>query len=543
MATLEEYEARLGLTAGGAPKKDRLEEFEERLGIGKPPPLGEGWTKDPRGTGYVKGYKTPIDEPAPKPSLAAEAWGRTKEIGRGFGALGTAIANPIDTATSGPKRRQLLRGIDDVATLGYGQKLAGAIEEALPEALQTGGESLRDTEASDQEEAPDERTGGNILGIGVPSPGRGLATAGYKTAGKAIKGDGLVKNVARGVVGYEAAAVPSAALHASSEGDRAGAALRAATDPIGLATAVAGGVVAHKASGAVARVEEAEIGALKKGAQGSTRTKVFGKNGKNEPGIREAMQSAPEVRRAVVKDDIPAAQAATQKRLDPIVARLDEVYEKAQSATPGARMEAMDRALRDVAATYSRTSAERPLVAALKEIRDGIREQYKGQTHIPLQGLREEYRAWQNIGYQGAKQFTVPAQAQLKMDVANALREVLHEEVERVAKRNPKLEISVDELKALNKQASSWIGIKTLLDEKGTRKPAGAGTFGQIISSNSVRAKVRELAEATGEAADRFYARLVTAAQNGDAGAAAKLRYVHGAGAAAPVSVGVGGSR
>lgn len=190
-----------------------------------------------------------------------------------YGTRGAALLDPA-------KRRQLVRGVDDVATLGYGQKLAARVGNALgdkpdvalgPETFGTtapatdftaafraaGGAPAENTQAADQSAAPEYRTVGQGLGS-FTGAGAVIGKAGGAIAGR-IPGVGALPGVVKGVAAYEAAAPAAAALSANAEGNRLEAAKQAATDPLGLV--LSGG------AGGVAGVGERPARAPSKGGQ------------------------------------------------------------------------------------------------------------------------------------------------------------------------------------------------------------------------------------------------------------------------------------
>lgn len=117
-------------------------------------------------------------------------------------------------------RHQLERGISDTVTGGLAEKAANAVS---PEFAASAG--------NDAITAPDARALGQVGGAVLPSPFTKLAEL-----GGVIPGTGPLANAARGVAGYEASAVPQAAISAPT-GHRLEAALDAATDPASLVTA------------------------------------------------------------------------------------------------------------------------------------------------------------------------------------------------------------------------------------------------------------------------------------------------------------------
>jgi len=193
-----------------------------------------------------------LGEPAPAPrSFLERAGDKASEaagaVGRSFENLGhtaaSALRGAVDLVSPISKeggfqvpfgqladpayRHQLERGVSDTVTGGLAEKAANAVS---PE--------FAATAAPDAAAAPDARALGQVGGTLLPSPFGKLAEA-----GGIVPGTGPLASAGRGVVGYEASAVPQAATQAAinaPEGHRleaAGhAALEAATDPAGLVT-------------------------------------------------------------------------------------------------------------------------------------------------------------------------------------------------------------------------------------------------------------------------------------------------------------------
>lgn len=220
------------------------------------------------------------------------------------GNLGAAF-RPI----SASKRRELERGIDDMVTLGYGQRIAARIGNALgdvperalgpetfggsatPDSLFfNGGAPVANTQEADAAAAPGYRAAGELAGGFIPGAASVLGKAAGTVAGKALPAlpgvaGTAATGTARGVAGYELSAPAVAGLSANAEGDRAGAAEKAAGDPLGLLTAGIGGAATSGAGGVAkgkiaARAEKAarqlvadEIGGEVKGASTPTARK------------------------------------------------------------------------------------------------------------------------------------------------------------------------------------------------------------------------------------------------------------------------------
>jgi len=331
---------------------------------------------------------------ATDPSLA----GRFK---RGFGnaaatfaggahAVAETAAHPIDTITSGPRRRQFVRGVDDMLTLGHGQRLAARVGNALgdtpdvaigPETFGggiagSGGMPVPNTQAGDQAVAPEFRQLGNVAGVVGPGLGRAaagtlaealgrralatgaapgvvgnlaarastaplgglgevLANAGQQAAGRLIPGLGAAPGAVRGMLGYQLSAPAAAGLSADAEGDRVGAALDAATDPFG--NLVAGGLGAA-IGGAPDRVANRIVKDVPHGeatAKLSTAKKFEARIGPDGEFLQNMLDRDPKLERqlAISAKSNPKKVAETaQGRIERYDAANDRLYDKIDNA-------------------------------------------------------------------------------------------------------------------------------------------------------------------------------------------------------------------
>lgn len=219
------------LAAGAQPKP--MSDYDRALAAGARPKVQE---KPPEEPGFF----------ARAISTAAQGVDSLRAVGGDIiSSRGAALLDPS-------KRHQLERGIGDVVTGGLANKAADWVSgkfDTRPSGSWFGGpeSNLVNTAASDQAANPEYRTAGNIAGIAAPNPfGWAGKEAGAFLGGlapKAIgKTAGATLGVAKGLLGYEASAVPMAATQAAVEGDNPiMAARRAATDPLGLTLSVAGG--------------------------------------------------------------------------------------------------------------------------------------------------------------------------------------------------------------------------------------------------------------------------------------------------------------
>lgn len=204
---------------------------------------------------------------------------KAKAIGRG---VATLASNPLETIGDDAKRREMLRGIDDTVTFGYGQKLASHIDEALPARLRLDlspeerdaagwgasaqPSSLTANAQADAQAAPDYRTGGAILGSFAP--GGAANTLGKGAAAVAKRAAPGIGAFGRSALGYELAAPAAAAAHADSAApgadlgqsvrQRLEAAAAAAADPSAILLAGTMGAAGSAAKNRVGQTRGAQ---------------------------------------------------------------------------------------------------------------------------------------------------------------------------------------------------------------------------------------------------------------------------------------------
>lgn len=261
---LEEYLAKKAAATAPADSGDPLEAYLAKKTAPAAPasakPLGEQ-------PGF---FRRGIDSIGHGGQAIANVFGKVlHQTGqRMAGAVGLEHEAPPTSEESGAQRRELLRGVDDVTTLGYGQKLAARAGNALGDTAENSldetkhfnadplqgdidrGPSLRQTR--DPQLAPDFRTVGQIGGGLLPNPvGRTLGKAGgaisrfapARLLAAASRVPAVLAAPAAALGEYEAVAPAQAALSANAEGHRAEAAGQAATDPGGLLMSGGAGAV------------------------------------------------------------------------------------------------------------------------------------------------------------------------------------------------------------------------------------------------------------------------------------------------------------
>lgn len=247
---------------------------------------------------------------AEKPGFVARA---LTQIGEGIGHIGAvaatqgprlykAITSPVDSlhenwspdgiAQNTAERKELLRGVDDVFTLGHGQRFAARVGNALGDAER--GTTLDETkhfspdplqdnvdrgpskvQAAEQKRAPDVRPAAQLVSSFAPiNPVSRLAGAVGTVGGAALtraapQAVAKVLQVAKAVpaplavpashlAAYESTAPLAAGLSADAEGHRLEAAGAGATDPMGVLLTLGGGAAGHVTKEAVLGSEGAK---------------------------------------------------------------------------------------------------------------------------------------------------------------------------------------------------------------------------------------------------------------------------------------------
>ena len=162
--------------------------------------------------------------------------------GRGF----------LNTIADPHHRREFERGLSDMITLGYAEKLGNMAGGGAEKLGMDFGPRLETTGAEDAAAAPNDRALGRVVGMAAPGVGSVIA----KNAGKVIapvfegaeattRAGAAALGAAKGVAGHVATAPLTAGLSANAAGDRLGAAADALTDPVSLALAAGTGAIAE----------------------------------------------------------------------------------------------------------------------------------------------------------------------------------------------------------------------------------------------------------------------------------------------------------
>lgn len=240
-ARLKELES-----GGDDPFSARLQELASASGAPSDVPAQAATPKKPEERSFLARAADQIGEGIGHIGAVAKAQG---------GRLLDAVTSPIKSAQANwspegiaqnaAERRELLRGVDDITMLGHGQRLAGAVGDALGDEAR--GTSLNQTREADAKAAPDVRAATqfvapfilpNPVGIAGKTGGAFLEGAAPQAMAKVLQLGQKVPAPVAGLAAYEATAPVAAGLSADAGGHRLESAKAAAQDPLGTSLSV-----------------------------------------------------------------------------------------------------------------------------------------------------------------------------------------------------------------------------------------------------------------------------------------------------------------
>lgn len=404
-------------------------------------------------------------------------------VSAGAGAAAEGVMHPLDTITDPHRRREFERGLDNMVTLGYGQKLADAAGRALGDRPDV---QIAATSEADRAAAPGFREAGSIAGLFTPGATSAIAKGGgqlVKTATGGIKAGSMPAAAAlgavRGVGGYEATAPLTAALSADASGNRLGAAREAATDPASLIlSGVAGGgagAVSRASESAPARVLERTRKDITTGEQNAgirlTR-KVAERAGEDNTRLASLLERDPALEKVLaVKASTSPAKAlkATDTTLERVDGRLDEIY---------GTMAKADRLVtpQDIANGFDKIAGERlkagdlPAVNILRAERARFLNEYGKFGKLSPETMRGLKATAGKGAFEGQ-----PIPGSVRRDIWAAYADA----IETQAKGTKG--VNVKELRELNSDRSVLLPIRDALAERATSAAAGRHSIGHLI--------------------------------------------------------------
>lgn len=305
-----------------------------------------------------------------------------------LGLQGPGVPQSADDYTRYARAHELARGVDDVTSLGYGQRLADAARRKV-------GSETPESQAAGQADAanaaPEYRAAGQVAGTFLPNPagaaGKALGAVAVPVAKAVAPGTARLLSrlaetrvvgpvlaptvaagagAARGLASYEAVAPAAAALSANASGHRLEAAKEAATDPAGLLTSgtlgavgptleTAGKVGTNFVENATKAADEyiaKDIVSESKGASTDTARKQMARAADDFPQVIGRDQ---ELRQAIAEarhNDLPKVKDAVnllQQRINEATTDKPEVYQAIDQALPdqGVKMKDVVKGFKD----------------------------------------------------------------------------------------------------------------------------------------------------------------------------------------------------
>lgn len=422
------------------------------------------------------------------------------EPGHRLEAVGEHARQAVTDLTEPAKRREILRGFDNVATLGYGQRIAARVGNALGDVGR--GESLNETrnftvnplagstggpstvEAADRAAAPGFQEGGTVLGLASP----GAAGAAIKGGANLVRlGTSGIKatslpaaaalGAARAVGGYEASAPILAAASADAEGNRLGAAREAATDPLSLllagTTGAAGGAISRTSETAPARLAKrrakdittGDVNAGKKLTQ-----KVQERAGEGGEQLDEVLAQYPELDKVIsIK-----AGSAPEKVAKAVTAKTGEIGDELHDIY--ANMEKAGRVVApaDIAVEFDKLlgdklkAGDQPAVRILRQERARFLDEYGKFGHLSADTMRGLKATAGKGAFEG-----MPIPGNIKRDIWG----VYSAAIERQAAKSKDL----GRLRTLNRDMSVLIPVEQAITERAQMSEAGRHSIGSHI--------------------------------------------------------------
>lgn len=368
----------------------------------------------------------------------------------------------------------IVRGGIQGLTSGWGEEIGAGIEHLL-----TGRDYKQSRDEARAANAAAKEA--NPVSYGAADVGGGVAQMfipGLNVAGKA----GAVGRIATG------AALGALGGAGYSEGqtaqDVAGDALAGGAGGAILGTAFEGG--GRLIGGAAKRADNRIIQGITEGAKPSTGDALVGRAGANRPDVLNVVRDDPALTKALRSGDAEkkfAAAQASSERLN----QARDIYYNAVDKT-GARVDPAD-ALGRVMAVREKLARSPATIAqadALAKVEDNIARAWDKSPGLTAREVREEVTKLQTEArsyYRAAQTGGVaPEAAEAKKVAADALRDLLHEHVETVAKANGLP--GQDVLKALNKKLSVMASIEDATAQQAAREakvpPQRLGWMGDV---------------------------------------------------------------
>jgi len=412
------------------------------------------------------------------------------------------------------------RGALQGATFGFADEIVGGAE-----ALFTG---KRYAQARDESRA-------NFKAAQAANPG---AYLGGDIAGSVatsfIPGLGIAKGASLGAMAGKAALQGAIGGLGASEASDVGGMLSDAAVSGALSGATAG-VVGKVTRGAPERVAKRIIGDITDGVPAGMRDKVVGKAGARAEDVITAVKENPALRTA--GRDPQRLLPAVEDALATAGAKLDEVYARAGSATPGISVTKVQRALDKVAREYEKDPGKLPMAKAIRAQMDDVWTAWGDRTHVSASDVRTLAGDIGEAAFRGSPAMA-PKQGQVAAQQAwGALKGLIDENVDEAAKAIGGA--GAKELRDLNRRVSTLVTMRDAVRYRATREATESTRLKDRISGgldlglalvDPTTFAAKKAYDIVGKPAlrkaDEGLAALVTAAKNGSTKAEIAQRAV-----------------
>jgi hypothetical protein len=480
-----------------------------------------------------------VETPPAKPTLLERAKAGVSGLAHTFvggaKAVGETIAHPLDTVQDPSRRRQLERGLDDMLTLGYGQKLAAKVGNAFgdtpdvalgPETF--GGGQVANTQGTDQAAAPEFRQLGNLVGGVAPGATSGIANLGSRAARalgpEIVRGGAAAAGLgaARGIAGYELAAPVTAGLSANAEADRMGAARAAATDPLGVGLGALGGAAGATAESRVKNRIVKDVPHGEATAKLSTAKKFAARIGEDGEHLDSLLDRDQALEKTLALDANPRpAKVAkiAQQRIERISGETEPMYQTIGDVDISAIDQRFAK-LQDEAKAAGNVERLGPI----KRARAALAENYGTDgavppgTMLPARSVRNFANGIGEAAFSGDAAAPAKTRVRAQRDLYTAVTGV----IEDAAQKAPGVDLG--KLKQANRDMSILIPMRDALKERGAKEAVGRTSLYSLLKGNVKGTVTGEGKNAGAGIARRVDYHLMKAArEKGGTAAAAKL--------------------
>jgi hypothetical protein len=392
----------------------------------------------------------------PGPFSPSELWKNRAELGRDFlSGAGTVAHDELNAATLGL----------------YNRGREALMTRVAPDAYK----------ASQDEDARNRQTPGFGLASGV---GQGGAS-GLGVGGKVYQGVqsliGAGKPIATGALAGGLTSGTQAAVESAGKKDLGGVlADTGKATALGAGLGAGFGAAARYIGGAPARKAESELAGLKEGVQNKTRVQKFQPN---EEDFRVALAEKPDLRALAKADPVTARPAFHQAVEEKATTLLNPFYERmAQTGQDGVPIQTLTSQLQAARAGFNKFTDKGAIALIDTMIDDMTAHAAQNNGVVPAQLVRETATSFGKTGFANLPMFgQIPVGKEVKQDISGALRESIADHVESLA-QGPAGKALRDAYQSANREVSTWIKMRDIVDEKARRVAGNATPMADLVT-------------------------------------------------------------